>query len=93
MSVIINTIAIIFFIIGLIFFTGGTVGIIRMPDFYTRLHPAGKLDTMGLMSFVIGFFYLQSPALYLGKFDCLTQDVINSIFLSLFPVQLPRTPL
>ncbi|GAB6887741.1 hypothetical protein JCM13304A_12390 [Desulfothermus okinawensis JCM 13304] len=56
MSVIINTIAIIFFIIGLIFFTGGTVGIIRMPDFYTRLHPAGKLDTMGLMSFVIGFF-------------------------------------
>jgi multicomponent Na+:H+ antiporter subunit G len=32
---------------GLFFFTGGAVGIIRMPDFYTRLHPAGKLDTMG----------------------------------------------
>jgi multicomponent Na+:H+ antiporter subunit G len=23
------------------------VGIIRFPDFYSRLHPAGKLDTMG----------------------------------------------
>ena len=32
---------------GLIFFTGGSIGIIRMPDFYTRLHPAGKLDTAG----------------------------------------------
>ncbi len=33
---------------GLIFFTGGSVGIIRFPDFYSRLHPAGKLDTGGL---------------------------------------------
>ncbi len=34
---------------GLIFFTGGSVGIIRFPDFYSRLHPAGKLDTGGLV--------------------------------------------
>jgi len=34
---------------GLVFFTGGSVGIIRFPDFYTRLHPAGKLDTGGLV--------------------------------------------
>ena len=34
---------------GLVFFTGGTLGIIRFPDFYSRLHPAGKLDTFGLM--------------------------------------------
>jgi multicomponent Na+:H+ antiporter subunit G len=32
---------------GLVFYTGGTVGILRMPDFYTRLHPAGKMDTLG----------------------------------------------
>lgn len=42
-----NFIAALLLIAGLIFFTGGSVGIIRMPDFYTRLHPAGKLDTMG----------------------------------------------
>ena len=34
---------------GLLFFAGGTIGIIRFPDFYTRLHAAGKLDTMGLL--------------------------------------------
>ncbi|HMB31206.1 MAG TPA: monovalent cation/H(+) antiporter subunit G [Desulfohalobiaceae bacterium] len=36
-------------IAGLVFFTGGSFGIFRMPDFYTRLHPAGKLDTLGIM--------------------------------------------
>ena len=32
---------------GLVFFTGGAVGVLRFPDFYSRLHPAGKLDTAG----------------------------------------------
>lgn len=32
---------------GLLFFTGGAIGILRFPDFYSRLHPAGKLDTAG----------------------------------------------
>ena len=37
-------------ICGLIFFAGGTVGILRFPDFYSRLHAAGKLDTFGLVT-------------------------------------------
>ena len=37
-----------FFLLGgLFFFTGGSIGILRLPDFYSRLHAAGKLDTMG----------------------------------------------
>jgi multicomponent Na+:H+ antiporter subunit G len=44
-----NILVIIILIMGLLFFTGGAVGIIRFPDFYSRLHPAGKLDTMGLL--------------------------------------------
>ena len=46
---IIDIIVIILIVSGLIIYTGGAVGIIRFPDFYTRLHPAGKLDTMGLL--------------------------------------------
>jgi multicomponent Na+:H+ antiporter subunit G len=42
-----NIIVILILVFGLVFFTGGTIGIIRLPDFYTRLHPAGKLDTAG----------------------------------------------
>lgn len=41
---------------GLIFFAGGSLGIIRFPDFYSRLHPAGKLDTGGLVITMSAFF-------------------------------------
>jgi multicomponent Na+:H+ antiporter subunit G len=34
---------------GLFFFAGASLGILRFPDFYSRLHPAGKCDTMGMM--------------------------------------------
>ena len=34
---------------GILFFSGGAVGTIRLPDFYSRLHAAGMLDTMGLL--------------------------------------------
>ena len=43
---------------GLLFFTGGAVGMLRFPDFYARLHPAGKLDTAGQ------FLVLAAVALY-----------------------------
>jgi len=44
--------------VGLFFFMGGAIGILRFPDFYSRLHPAGKLDTMGL------FMSMTAMALY-----------------------------
>jgi len=47
-----NAVVIFLLICGLIFFTGGTLGILRFPDFYSRLHPAGKLDTFGLVTTV-----------------------------------------
>ena len=46
--------AAIFVVLGLFFFTGGSLGILRFPDFYSRLHPAGKLDSMGLLMSMSG---------------------------------------
>ena len=46
--------AAVFIVSGLFFFTGGSIGILRFPDFYSRLHPAGKLDTMGLLMCMTG---------------------------------------
>ncbi len=43
---------------GLVFFLGGSIGILRFPDFYSRLHPAGKLDSLGLL------FTMSAMALY-----------------------------
>jgi len=53
---ILDIVCIIFVLGGLLFFTGGSVGIIRLPDFYTRMHPAGKLDSMGSLMVIIGLF-------------------------------------
>ncbi len=44
-----NVVVCILLFTGLFFFFAGAVGILRFPDFYSRLHPAGKLDTMGLL--------------------------------------------
>lgn len=39
---------------GLFFILVGTVGILRMPDVYTRLHAAGMTDTMGAGLLLLG---------------------------------------
>lgn len=36
----------VFMAVGCLFALTGSVGVLRMPDFYTRLHPAGKSDTL-----------------------------------------------
>jgi multicomponent Na+:H+ antiporter subunit G len=34
---------------GVFFFAIGTIGILRFPDFYTRLHAAGKCDSLAVI--------------------------------------------
>lgn len=36
-------------LVGIFFFAVAVIGILRLPDFYTRLHAASKCDTLGLM--------------------------------------------
>ena len=40
--------------IGVIFTLIGSIGVIRLPDFYTRAHAATKPDTLGLVLSMIG---------------------------------------
>jgi multicomponent Na+:H+ antiporter subunit G len=39
---------------GSFFVVVGAVGIVRMPDFYTRMHPAGVTDTLGIDLILMG---------------------------------------
>ena len=43
-----TTLATILLILGLLFILLGVVGILRLPDFFTRLHAMGKCDTLGV---------------------------------------------
>ncbi len=49
-----NWMVVLLLFFGLVFFSGGCVGILRLPDFYTRLHAAGKLDTLGSLMMMLG---------------------------------------
>jgi multicomponent Na+:H+ antiporter subunit G len=42
-------------VVGLLFFLGTAVGMLRFPDFYTRMHAAGKGDTLSTMLMLGGF--------------------------------------
>lgn len=39
---------------GIFFFVAGTVGLLRFPDTYTRLHALTKADNLGLGLIVLG---------------------------------------
>lgn len=42
---------------GLFFVLAGTVGVLRLPDFYTRLHAAGMTDTLGAELILIALLF------------------------------------
>lgn len=47
---------------GLLFLLGGTVGLIRLPDLFSRAHAASKCDTVGAGSVLIALALLGGPA-------------------------------
>ena len=50
----INFIAAVFMILGFFFVMVASIGVLRLPDFYTRMHASGKSETLGLMLTLIG---------------------------------------
>lgn len=42
---------------GSVFLIIGGIGILRFPDFYSRIHPAGITDTMGAWLLIIGLMF------------------------------------
>lgn len=49
-----NGVVIVFVVLGLFFFFGTSVGLIRFPDFYSRMHAAGKGDTLSSVLLLAG---------------------------------------
>jgi multicomponent Na+:H+ antiporter subunit G len=50
----VNAVQIAFVSAGLFFFLVGTLGLLRFPDVYTRIHALTKADNLGLGLIVIG---------------------------------------
>lgn len=62
-----NTLSIIFIAGGLFFMTVGAIGLIRFPDFYSRVHATGKCDTLGEGMMLFGFILYEGMNLIAVK--------------------------
>ncbi len=62
MVVLVDLIVLGLFLVGVFFFIVGTIGLLRLPDVYTRMHATTKCDTLGASAILIGL------ALYSGDF-------------------------
>ena len=47
--------------IGALFFLAGTLGLLRLPDFYTRVHAATKCDTVGAGAILLALVIHVAP--------------------------------
>jgi len=54
-------------IAGAIFFLAGTLGLLRFPDVYTRLHALTKADNVGLGLMIIGLSVQAESLAEVGK--------------------------
>lgn len=57
MELIANILAVFFLLSGVLFMLVGSIGINRFPDVYCRAHAATKVDTLGIMLFVLGLVF------------------------------------
>jgi len=63
MEMAVHVLGIGFLLAGVVFALIGSIGVLRLPDFYTRMHAASKLDTMSLGLCMVGLAILHGPDL------------------------------
>ena len=68
---------------GLIFFLGAAVGMVRFPDFYTRMHAAGKGDTLSTMLMLAGFALVTMEDFSVGSWLILVKIMAVVLFIYL----------
>jgi len=62
-----NVLSILFSLLGGFFLLVGSLGLIRLPDFYSRNHATGKSDTLGIMLVLLGFIFYEGLSLNSAK--------------------------
>jgi multicomponent Na+:H+ antiporter subunit G len=74
-----DVVVILFMLGGLFLFATATFGLLRLPDFYARLHATGKADTLGALWALIGlavyhgFSLTSAKILFIAVFMFLAQ--------------------
>lgn len=72
----IDVIATIFTSLGAFFLLVGSIGLIRLPDFYSRAHAQGKADTLGMILIIFGLLIVEFTR-YFSQFE--EKFIINAL--------------
>lgn len=67
MSLIVDIVSWFFLVAGGIFCVIGMIGLIRMPDLFSRLHGASVTDTLGAGFIIVGLVLQAGPTLVAAK--------------------------
>ena len=62
-----SILTIVFVVAGIFFLLVGSIGIIRLPDFYSRTHATSKSDTLGMILIIIGLIIFEGLTINSGK--------------------------
>ncbi len=54
MVVLVDIVVLLFFLTGMFFFMIGVIGLLRLPDVYSRMHATTKCDTLGASAILMG---------------------------------------
>lgn len=57
MTILANVLVVFFIVAGLLFLVVAAIGVLRLPDLYTRAHAASKSSTLGVMCILLGVFF------------------------------------
>lgn len=83
MSQVLHFIGLFLVAIGLLFIIIGSIGIVRLPDFFSRTHAASKVDTVGVVIVALGIACIEGftfnglKVLLIGLFVTLTNPVAS----------------
>lgn len=66
-----DVLSILFMLAGFFFFVTATMGLLRFPDFYSRLHATGKGDTLAVLLSLIGLAVYHGFSLTSAKIICI----------------------
>lgn len=67
MSMILDVISYVSLLSGSIFLVIGSIGLLRFPDFFTRLHAASVVDTLGCLLIIFGLMLQAGFSIILVK--------------------------
>lgn len=62
-----EAVAALFMLCGLVFFIGSAIGMLRLPDFYSRIHASGNSETLGCALSFIGLMIYEGLTLTAAK--------------------------